>query len=73
MMSSTEIVDLLPLLNLKDATEIAQRNTSKMLSKLENFERTLFDLNRKTMVIQKVLPILNIKFYQSNFIQTTKN
>lgn len=45
-------MDLNPLMRLKDALEGAQKNTGKMLTKLERFERRLTDLDEKMKPIQ---------------------
>ena len=45
-------LDINPLMRLKDALEGAQRNTSKMLSRLERFENRLTDLDEKMRPIQ---------------------
>ena len=45
-------MDLNPLMRLKDALEGAQKNTSKMLSRLERFENRLTDLDEKMRPIQ---------------------
>eukprot|EP01031_Cornospumella_fuschlensis_P040306 gene40306-49114_t len=47
-------VDLLnPLMRLKDALEGAQKNTKKMITKLEKFEKRLDDLDRHMEPIQE--------------------
>ena len=48
----SEDLDLNPLVRLKEALEGAQKNTSKMLSKLEKFEHRLTDLDDKMRPIQ---------------------
>jgi hypothetical protein len=45
-------LDLNPLMRLKDALEGAQKNTAKMLYKLERFEKRLTDLDEKMRPIQ---------------------
>jgi DNA repair ATPase RecN len=45
-------LDLNPLMRLKDALEGAQKNTAKMLNKLERFENRLTDLDEKMKPIQ---------------------
>lgn len=47
-----EDMDLNPLIRLKEALEGAQKNTSKMLAKLEKFEHRLTDLDDKMRPIQ---------------------
>lgn len=50
---STVVMDLNPLIRLKDALEGAEKNTSKMLLKLEKFEQRLTTLDEKMKPIQK--------------------
>lgn len=45
-------MDLNPLIRLKEALEGAQKNTAKMLAKLEKFEYRLTDLDDKMRPIQ---------------------
>ncbi len=45
-------LDLNPLLRLKEALEGAQKNTQKMIFKLERFEKRLTDLDLKMQPIQ---------------------
>ncbi len=45
-------MDLNPLIRLKEALEGAQKNTSKMLIKLDKFEHRLTDLDDKMRPIQ---------------------
>lgn len=45
-------LDINPLMRLKEALEGAQRNTSKMLNRLERFEHRLTDLDEKMRPIQ---------------------
>lgn len=45
-------MDLNPLMRLKDALEGAQKNTGKMLIRLERFENRLTDLDEKMRPIQ---------------------
>lgn len=52
MESKSESIDLNPLMRLKDALEGAQKNTAKMLQKLERFENRLTDLDEKMKPIQ---------------------
>jgi hypothetical protein len=50
--NKTDSMDLNPLMRLKDALEGAQKNTAKMLGKLERFEHRLTDLDEKMKPIQ---------------------
>ncbi|RYH20310.1 hypothetical protein EON65_23805 [archaeon] len=51
---SSNAVDLLnPLMRLKDALEGAQKNTRKMITKLEKFEKRLDDLDQHMQPIQE--------------------
>ena len=50
--TDTGKLDLNPLMRLKDALEGAQKNTSKMLNRLERFESRLTDLDEKMRPIQ---------------------
>ena len=50
--TKSDAMDLNPLMRLKDALEGAQKNTSKMLSKLERFESRLTELDEKMKPIQ---------------------
>ena len=49
---STGTMDLNPLIRLKDALEGAQKNTSKMLIKLEKFDTKLTTLEEKMQPLQ---------------------
>jgi len=49
---ATKPLDLNPLMRLKDALEGAQMNTSKMLHRLERFEKRLSELDDKMRPIQ---------------------
>jgi len=49
---STGTMDLNPLIRLKDALEGAQKNTSKMLMKLEKFDTKLTTLEEKMQPLQ---------------------
>jgi len=47
-------IDVQPLVQLKDVVQGARNNTSKMLEKLEGFEKRLSELYNKTLPIQEV-------------------
>lgn len=46
-------IDLNPLIRLKDALEGAQKNTNRMLTKLDRFEKRLEDLHSKMKPVQE--------------------
>lgn len=55
-----EVLDLEPLTRLMECINVAQRNSSSMVSKLKDFEHRLQVLDDKMLPIQKVHSHCNV-------------
>lgn len=50
----TNLMDLSPLIRLKEALEVSNNNTASMIFKLKDFDTRLLSLDKKMLPIQNV-------------------